>query len=109
MHERRALDRAMTFYDDEIRCPAAVADLAAAVLELAARDAVSGPLHVAGADAVSRLEFARLVVGRSGGDPAAVRGAPHPPGRPGDCALDCSRARTLLRTRLRGVREVLAS
>jgi dTDP-4-dehydrorhamnose reductase len=109
MHEQRALDPAMTFYDDEIRCPVAVADLAAATLELCARDGVSGPLHVAGADAVSRLEFAQLVVARNGGDPSAVRGAPHPPGRPGDCALDCSRARALLRMRLRGVREVLGS
>ena len=69
---------------------------------------MSGPLNVAGADAVSRLEFARLVVAARGGDPDAVRGGPHPPGRPGDCALDCSRAAALLRTRLRGVRDVLA-
>jgi dTDP-4-dehydrorhamnose reductase len=109
MHEQRALDPAMTFYDDEIRCPVAVSDLAAATLELGARDEVSGPLHVAGTDAVSRLEFARLVVARNGGDPSAVRGAPRPPGRPGDCALDSSRARALLRTRLRGVRDVLGS
>ena len=106
-HERRALDPAMTFYDDEIRCPIAAADLAAAVVELAALPDVRGPLNVAGADAVSRLEFARLVVAAHGGDPAAVPGGPHPPGRPGDCTLDCSRARSLLRTRLRGVREVL--
>ena len=106
-HERRALDPAMTFYDDEIRCPIVAADLAAAVVELAALPDVSGPLNVAGADAVSRLEFARLVVAARGGDAGAVRGGPHPPGRPGDCALDCTRARALLRTRLRGVRAVL--
>jgi dTDP-4-dehydrorhamnose reductase len=107
-HERRALDPAMTFYDDEIRCPIAAADLAAAVVELAALPDVRGPLNVAGADAVSRLDFARLVVAAAGGDPDALRGGPHPPGRPGDCALDIARARALLRTRLRGVREVLA-
>lgn len=106
-HERRALDPGMTFYADEIRCPVAAPDLAAALVELAARDDVSGPLHVAGADAVSRLDFARLVVAARGGDPDAVRGGPHPPGRPGDITLDCSRARALLRTRVRGVREVL--
>jgi dTDP-4-dehydrorhamnose reductase len=106
-HERRALDPDMTFYADEIRCPIAVADLAAAVIELAALPHVAGPLHVAGADAVSRLEFARLVAAAHGLDPDALRGGPHPPGRPGDCTLDCSRARALLRTRLRGVREVL--
>jgi dTDP-4-dehydrorhamnose reductase len=106
-HERRALDPAMTFYADEIRCPIAAGDLAAALVELAARPDVSGPLHVAGADAVSRLDFARLVVAAHGGDPARVRGGTHPAGRPGDITLDCSRARALLRTRLRGVREVV--
>jgi dTDP-4-dehydrorhamnose reductase len=107
-HERRALDPDMTFYDDEIRCPVVAGDLAAALVELAARDDVRGPLHVAGADAVSRLEFARLVAAANGRDPALVRGGPHPPGRPGDITLDCSRARALLRTRLRarGARSV---
>jgi dTDP-4-dehydrorhamnose reductase len=107
VHERRALDPAQTFYADEIRCPIAAPDLAAAVVELAARPDVRGPLHVAGADAVSRLEFARLVATASGLDPEAVRPGLRPPGRPGDLTLDCSRARGLLRTRLRGVREVL--
>jgi dTDP-4-dehydrorhamnose reductase len=108
-HERRALDPDMTFYADEIRCPVAAPDIAAALLELAPREEVGGALHVAGLDAVSRLEFARLVVRARGLDPDAVRGGPHPPGRPGDCALDCSLARSLLRTRLRGVREVLGA
>jgi dTDP-4-dehydrorhamnose reductase len=106
-HERRALDGAMTFYADEIRCPVAAPDLAAAVVELATRPDIAGPLHVAGADAVSRLEFARLVVAANGRDPKGVRGGRRPPGRPGDITLDCSRAASLLRTRLRGVREVL--
>jgi len=106
-HERRALDPTSTFYDDEIRCPVTAPDLAAAVIELAARPEVGGPLHVAGADAVSRLEFARLVVAAGGGAPEAVRGGPHPPGRPGDCTLDCARAEGLLKARPRGVRDVL--
>lgn len=98
-HELAALDPSKTFYDDEIRCPIAAPDLAAALLELARMD-VAGPLHVAGADAVSRLEFARLVAGRE------VKGSPRPAGRPGDLRLDCSRAQALLQTRLRGVREI---
>jgi dTDP-4-dehydrorhamnose reductase len=101
--EQLALDPAMTFYEDEIRCPVAAPDLAAALLELARRPDISGPLHVAGSDAVSRLEFARLVAG----DPTAVKGGPRPGGRPGDVRLDCSKAQALLATRLRGVREVL--
>ena len=106
-YERRALDPDQTFYADEIRCPIAAPDLAAAILELAAMPEIAGPLHVAGADAVTRLEFARLIAAACGQDPAAVRGGVRPPDRPGDLTLDCARARSLLRTRLRGVREVL--
>jgi dTDP-4-dehydrorhamnose reductase len=99
-HEQLARDPTMSFYDDELRSPVQVGDLAAAILELAALD-IFGPLHVAGADGLSRLDFARLV------NPSA-RGGPRPPGRPGDCRLDSSRAQALLRARLRGAREVLA-
>ena len=100
-HEQVALDPAMTFYEDEIRSSIQVGDLAAALLELAELD-ISGVLHVAVADAVSRGELAELVARRP------VRRAVAPPGRPLDCALDSSRARELLRVELRGVRTVLA-
>jgi len=100
-HELVARDPAATFYDDEIRSPIQVGDLASALLELAAHD-VSGPLNVAGADDVSRAELAELVAGRP------VRRAAAPPGRPLDCSLDSARARALLRTELRGVRSVFA-
>jgi dTDP-4-dehydrorhamnose reductase len=99
-HELAAHDGAMTFYEDEIRCPVQVADLASALVELAQID-ISGVLHVAGSDAVSRAELAELVTGH------AVRRAPAPPGRPLDCSLDSSHARALLDTELRGVRSVL--
>jgi dTDP-4-dehydrorhamnose reductase len=106
-HERDALDAAagrarMTFFTDERRNPIQVGDLSDALLELVEMS-VSGLLHVAGGDSVSRCEFARLIAaaevpcGPSDGAP-----------RPLDCTLDCSRARALLRTRLRGVREALA-
>ncbi len=100
-HEQVALDPALTFYDNEIRSPIQVEDLAAALLELAVLD-VTGLLHVAGADAVSRADLAELVAGRP------VRRAPAPEGRPLDCSLDSSCACTQLRTELRGVRTVLA-
>jgi dTDP-4-dehydrorhamnose reductase len=100
-HEQAARDPARTFYDDELRNPVQVGDLAEALLELAEAD-VGGVLHAAGADAVSRCEFARLIAGRG------VRCTPAPPGRPLDCRLDSSRAQALLRTHLRGVHEVLA-
>jgi dTDP-4-dehydrorhamnose reductase len=101
-HEQVALDPAMTFYEDEIRCPIQVGDLAAALLELAELDC-TGVLHVAGSQAVSRAELAELVACRP------VRRTPAPAGRPLDCSLDCALARTMLRTGLRGVRTVFAN
>ena len=84
--ERAALDaadgvRQMAFFTDELRCPIAVADLAAAVLELAALD-VAGPLHVAGADALTRLEFARLICAHHGRDPEVAARRARRPGAP---------------------------
>jgi dTDP-4-dehydrorhamnose reductase len=112
-HERLALaaargEQEVSFFADEIRSPVQVGDLAAALLELAARPEVTGALHVGGADAVSRLELARLVVAAAGLDPLALRGAPAPPDRPRFCPLDSSRAASLLTTRLRGARELYA-
>jgi dTDP-4-dehydrorhamnose reductase len=99
-HEVAARTPGNTFYTDEIRSPIRVQDLAQALLELAELD-VAGPLHVAGADAVSRHEFAELIAGRP------LPGAPAPPGRPQDCSLASGRAEALLQTRFPGVREVL--
>src|SRR5438477_2948628 len=48
------------FYVDELRSPVHVDDLAAALLELLALE-VPGPLHLAGADDVSRYELAVLL------------------------------------------------
>ncbi len=92
-----------TFFVDEIRSPVQVGDLAAALLELARLD-VSGPLHLGGADDVSRYDFALLL----GADPARIAPGRTTPDRCPDVSLDSSRAAALLRTRLRGVREVLA-
>jgi hypothetical protein len=63
---------------------------------------------VAGADAMDRLELARLMVAGHGRDPTVLRGGPGGPDRPKDCRLDSSRAQARLETtRLRGAREVL--
>jgi dTDP-4-dehydrorhamnose reductase len=94
--ERLAADPSAVFYTDEIRCPTHVSDLAAALLELAALD-LTGILHVAGPDAVSRLELARLLGAR---DPTGV---PAPPGRARNVALDSSRAAALLSTKIREI------
>ena len=86
-------------FEDERRCPVHVGDLAAALVEVAGHD-VCGVLHLAGADATSRLELGRLVARRDGLDPDVLRA--------GDVRLDSTRARDLLTTRLRGAREFLA-
>jgi dTDP-4-dehydrorhamnose reductase len=101
--ERLARDVDAGFFTDEVRCPIQVGDLAEALIELTAADS-SGVLHVAGADRLSRHEFAGLLAGRP------VRAASASESdlvRPRDCSLAIDRARRLLRTPLRGAREVL--
>ena len=90
------------FYVDELRSPVHVDDLASGLLELLAVDA-PGPLHVAGADDVNRYEFAVML----GADESLIEPAQTTPERAPDVTLDSSQAAGLLRTRLRGVREVL--
>ncbi len=100
-HEAAALDPERTFYVDEIRSVVQLTDLAGALLELA-EGHVTGVLHVAGPEHVSRADLAELVTGRP------VRRGPAPRDRPRDCSLDSSRARSILRTELRGVRTVFS-
>jgi dTDP-4-dehydrorhamnose reductase len=112
-HETLALaaargEQGITFFTDEIRSAIQVDDLAAALLELAAQE-VSGPLHVGGADAVSRLELARLVVAAAGLDPDVLAGAPAPPDRPRSCPLDSGAALARLTVRPRGARALYAA
>ena len=103
------------FFTDEVRCPAVVDDVAAAVVALCGdREliGVSGPLHLAGADAVSRFDFAQAIARWLGADGAALR-----PGtqadlglvRPGRLILDssaCCLARAPLPWRRRPARAV---
>ena len=114
-HERLAHEAAdgrgdMTFFEDELRSPVLVGELASALLELAAREE-RGILHVAGPDIVSRYQFACLLA-RAQGRPGELirRGRLDASGvaRPANSALDTSRARGLLRTRLHGVLEYAA-
>ena len=113
-HERRVLealsgDANLAFFTDELRCPVAVIDLAAAILELAPR-ALGGRLHIAGDEVASRYEFARAIAAAHGHDPSHVRaGSSAASGmrRPRNCALDIGKAQGLVQTRLRGVSEVL--
>jgi dTDP-4-dehydrorhamnose reductase len=90
------------FFVDEIRSPVHAGDLADALLELVMLEQ-PGPLHLAGADDLSRFDFAVLL----GADPARLEPAHTTPDRAPNVSLDSSRAAALLQTRLRGAREVL--
>ncbi len=112
-HERRVHELAGgapgALFTDDVRCAVHVADLAAALLELASPGA-HGVLHVA--DAVSRHELGVLIARRDGLDPASLRTGRRAgsavPG-PLDVRLDCTRTQAQLRTRLRGAREFLGA
>jgi dTDP-4-dehydrorhamnose reductase len=110
-HEQLALDAAtgqlaMRFFTDEIRCPVLVDELAFALIVLLGQPH-RGPLHLVGADAVSRFEFARRVVRARGMDPDQLQSAQL-------ASMNAPRpARLVLRStyphpawQLRGVREV---
>ena len=90
------------FFVDELRSPVHVADLAQALLDLLELE-VPGPLHLGGADDVSRYDFALLL----GADEASIERAQTTPDRAPDLTLDSTQAAALLETRLRGVYEVL--
>ncbi|MEU8170242.1 sugar nucleotide-binding protein [Micromonospora sp. NPDC049004] len=107
---REALAGRAVLFTDEFRCPIDVGDLADAVLELAS-SSYAGLLNVAGPDAVSRAELGLLVAERFGLDATGLKTTTATAAgvvRPSDVRLDSSRAAGLLRTRLRGVRELLA-
>jgi dTDP-4-dehydrorhamnose reductase len=112
-HERAVLaavagESDMEFFEDEWRSPVLVDDLAAALVELAHRSD-SGVLHVAGPEAVSRLELARTIAAAHGMAPERLRGGRRAGSgleRPARCVLDSSRAYGVLRTPIRGVSEL---
>jgi len=102
---RLVSDPTVEFFTDEIRCPLRVDRLAGALIELGAADQVSGLLHVAGADAVDRLAFARLLAPLVGVAAHSLRGrtAGDQPDRPSDCRLNTGLAAEALATPLPGV------
>ncbi|MEV0568904.1 sugar nucleotide-binding protein [Dactylosporangium sp. NPDC050588] len=102
-HEQTCLDLATgavtgALFTDEIRCPIAVDDLAAALVAVAATDH-AGVLNVAGPEALSRHEIGVRVAERHGVDPAKVPAATLAASgmtRPARVVLDSSTARALL-------------
>jgi dTDP-4-dehydrorhamnose reductase len=102
--------KAGVLFADEVRCPVYIADLASALLELAASPH-AGICHVAGTDAISRYELGLLIAARDGLDQAALPvGLRAATGAPGalELRLDSTKTQARLTTRLRGAREFLA-
>ena len=63
----------MTFFTDELRCPLHAFDLAHAISVLAEQPEVTGVLHVAGPEVLSRADLARTFARWYGYDPDDVR------------------------------------
>lgn len=103
----------VTLFTDEIRNPVYLADLAAALLELAARPGLAGALNAGGLQPLSRWEFGRRLLEALKVDarglvrPALSRSSGLVRAR--DLTLALGRAGRELQTRLRGVDEVLAA
>ncbi|MFJ3826020.1 SDR family oxidoreductase [Streptomyces nodosus] len=107
VHEFAAGTRDGVLFTDDIRCPVHVADLAAALLELASCEA-SGMHHLAGSDALSRHELGSLIARRDGLDafrlPEGLRAHSTLPGAL-DVRLDSRATQRKLSTTLRGARQ----
>lgn len=107
VHELSAGTRDGVLFTDDIRCPVHVADLAAALVELALSEA-SGIHHLAGPDALSRHELGTLIARRDGIDasrlPAGLRAHSTLPGAL-DVRLDSRATQRKLSTTLRGARQ----
>jgi dTDP-4-dehydrorhamnose reductase len=106
--------RPCPLYTDEIRCPVSRGELARALCDLVTLG-WAGTLNVAGREAISRHDFALLLLDRFG-----IPGADHvqrvrmadleaagAPPRPRDLRLDVTKAERFLGRRLPGVRTVL--
>ena len=93
----------LTLFTDEYRCPVRLADLAAALVELATRE-FAGILHVAGPERLSRYELGLRIAAhyRLAPAPALIPALAADSGlpRPRDCALRIDLARQVLRTQL---------
>ncbi|MEU4085952.1 SDR family oxidoreductase [Streptomyces aureus] len=110
VHELAAGTREGVLFTDDVRCPVHVADLAAALLELASDRGAAGVHHLAGSDAVSRHELGILIARRDGLDasrlPTGLRARSTLPGAL-DVRLDCRATQRNLRTTLRGAHQFI--
>ena len=100
----------VTLFTDQMRNPIEAGALSRALLELVELE-FAGRLHVAGAQRLSRADFALRMLDWWRVEPAAdPTFGPCDPNRwPLDCTLDTTRAQALLATHLPGVDEVVLS
>jgi dTDP-4-dehydrorhamnose reductase len=112
---RRGLESGVfehVYFQDEIRCPVHVDDLCEALVELSRLENLPDILHVTGPEPMSRYAFAARLARWMGYDPEKVpSGSRKGLGvvRPRDLTLDCSLARKILNTRIRGIGEIVHS
>ncbi|MGW1534521.1 SDR family oxidoreductase [Streptomyces aureus] len=110
VHELAAGTREGVLFTDDVRCPVHVADLAAALLELASDRGAAGIHHLAGSDAVSRHELGILIARRDGlyasRLPTGLRARSTLPGAL-DVRLDSRATQRNLRTTLRGAHQFI--
>lgn len=88
----------MRFHTDEVRCPLHALDLAKAISELAERRDITGLLHLAGPESLSRADLARAFARWMGYDPNAILTstiAESATARPARVVLDSSLAATM--------------
>jgi dTDP-4-dehydrorhamnose reductase len=85
----------LTLYKDEWRTPTHVDDVAKVAWDLARRE-LSGILHVAGPDRLSRVELGKVLCALFHFDAGLLREAARPAERPRDTSLDSRRVAALL-------------
>jgi dTDP-4-dehydrorhamnose reductase len=103
----------VTLFTDEVRCPVHLDDLSSALLELAERTDLSGPMNMVGPQPLNRWDLGHRLLAALGITPGpnVVSGTIAGSGlvRSRNLTLHTARAQAELKTRLRGVDEVLAS
>lgn len=112
LHDRLTSGEGVFCYTDQFGTPSYAPDIAAATLEIADRR-LTGVIHVAGPDFLSRVEFARRVAGAFGLNadliqPVTTSDRPQKARRPPKAGLRADRLKAELKTRMHSLDEALA-
>jgi dTDP-4-dehydrorhamnose reductase len=109
MSTRILAGETISLFTNELRCPVWRQTLSEACVELVESD-FRGIVHMGGGEAVSRAEYAKLLLSWWNVDweDRVVDVVSDSPDRPLDCRLDNSLARGLLKVPMKGVRQVIS-